>query len=526
MILLGMLIEDTHVIKDETIEEEQVEELSELMKDSAGPASGSRNHKTRIIAITSGKGGVGKTNFAVNMAIAYAQLGKKVILIDGDLGMANVNVLLNVVPTYNLMHVINKKKTMKEIIMDTEFGIKFIAGANGFSKIANLSVEELDYFAKQFASLGNADIIIIDTGAGIANNVLQFVAAADENGKVEDGKIKVSPTGIIRLDGVYEADPDADPTWGVYNKLFLAQWMDLETGDILDEPLVTIFSVNHFIDAPVVTQKLDETNNYTLTWNPVAGATEYSVFCMLSDKTFSFEGTTTDTTMSVTEFQSEIDTVSILSSFTIDDTGAILGMNYSIHSDVDHGYKYVVVAKTDAGISGISNIVDPADIAGTIPYTTVSGKPTYDIMSVNDAPLYTYVTMADDTDKLMMINYHGAHVYELEDGTVHVSTKFLNTDLACIFDITGVDFATFTGNKDIILAKHRSGSTGEVRLKFVNKYVRFENPDYVPVNQFAGMSASEGFDAQSNTIVVDSKMNQQDGGEIPPSLPPDTEVPF
>ena len=151
--------------------EEQLNELKEMMKNE---------HKTRIIAITSGKGGVGKSNFAVNMAIAYAQLGKKVILIDGDLGMANVNVLLNIVPQYNLMHVINKKKSMKEIIMDTEFGIKFIAGANGFSKIANLSVEELEYFAKQFSSLGNADLIIIDTGAGIANNVLQFVAAADE----------------------------------------------------------------------------------------------------------------------------------------------------------------------------------------------------------------------------------------------------------------------------------------------------------------------------------------------------------
>lgn len=162
--------------------EEQLNELKELMKDENVSVSHSskNDHKTRIIAITSGKGGVGKSNFAVNMAIAYAQLGKKVILIDGDLGMANVNVLLNIVPQYNLMHVINKKKTMKEIINDTEFGIKFIAGANGFSKIANLSVEELEYFAKQFSSLGNADIIIIDTGAGIANNVLQFVAAADE----------------------------------------------------------------------------------------------------------------------------------------------------------------------------------------------------------------------------------------------------------------------------------------------------------------------------------------------------------
>ena len=151
--------------------EDQAQELKKMM---------SNNKKTRIIAITSGKGGVGKSNLSVNMAIAYAQQGKKVTLIDGDLGMANVNVLMNVVPQYNLMHVINKQKTMQEIINDTEFGIKFIAGANGFSKIANLTVDELDYFAKQFSMLGNSDIIIIDTGAGIANNVLQFVAAADE----------------------------------------------------------------------------------------------------------------------------------------------------------------------------------------------------------------------------------------------------------------------------------------------------------------------------------------------------------
>ena len=133
-----------------------------------------------IVSTFCKKGGVGKTNIAVNMAIAYAEIGKRVILIDGDMGMANVNVLLNIVPRYNLMQVINHQKKMSEIILDTEFGIKFIAGANGFSKIANLSREELEYFTKEFASLANADIIIIDTGAGIANNVLQFVAAADE----------------------------------------------------------------------------------------------------------------------------------------------------------------------------------------------------------------------------------------------------------------------------------------------------------------------------------------------------------
>ena len=88
--------------------EDQAQELKKMMK-----------AKTRIIAITSGKGGVGKSNLSVNMAIAYAQQGKKVTLIDGDLGMANVNVLMNIVPQYNLMHVINKQKTMQEIINDT-----------------------------------------------------------------------------------------------------------------------------------------------------------------------------------------------------------------------------------------------------------------------------------------------------------------------------------------------------------------------------------------------------------------------
>jgi len=152
---------------------DQAAELKILMKDYA-------NHKTRIIAITSGKGGVGKTNIAVNMAIAYANTGKKVLLIDGDLGMANVNVLLNIVPKYNLLHVVTQQKKMADIITDTEFGIKFIAGANGFSRIANLTENELGYFTEEFSTISNFDIIIIDTGAGISNNVLQFVAAADE----------------------------------------------------------------------------------------------------------------------------------------------------------------------------------------------------------------------------------------------------------------------------------------------------------------------------------------------------------
>lgn len=223
--------------------EEQAKELRVLMGN--GKSKNSSEHNTRIIAITSGKGGVGKTNIAVNLAIAYAQIGKKVILIDGDLGMANVNVLLNVVPQYNLMQVINHQKTMKEIILDTECGIKFIAGANGFSRIANLSKEELDYFAKEFSSLSNADIIIIDTGAGIANNVLQFVAAADEVYVVTTPE----PTAITDAYGIIKIITTELFDHQINIKLLVNRVHSAEEGKRISDRIITI--VGQFLNYKV-----------------------------------------------------------------------------------------------------------------------------------------------------------------------------------------------------------------------------------------------------------------------------------
>ena len=169
--------------------EDQAEELRALMNnkikaEDVPPAPQEigvrKNGKTRIITITSGKGGVGKTNVATNMAIAYGQMGKRVILIDADLGLANVNVMMNLIPQYNLYHVIRKQKKMSEIILETEYGIRLIAGASGFSKIANMNEEERYSFISEMYTLSDADIIIIDTSAGVSKNVLGFVAAADE----------------------------------------------------------------------------------------------------------------------------------------------------------------------------------------------------------------------------------------------------------------------------------------------------------------------------------------------------------
>jgi flagellar biosynthesis protein FlhG len=162
---------------------DQAEKLREIMRNknpSPQSTSSSPQKASRIISVSSGKGGVGKTNIAINLALAYANLGKKVIVLDADLGLANVNVVLGVIPRYNLYHLIRQQKKMRDIILDTTYGIQIVAGASGFSKIANLSEDERRVFIEELQELSTADIIIIDTSAGVSNNVLTFVAASDD----------------------------------------------------------------------------------------------------------------------------------------------------------------------------------------------------------------------------------------------------------------------------------------------------------------------------------------------------------
>lgn len=161
---------------------DQAQKLREIMKGKPEKQGdpGNKKKNTRVIAVSSGKGGVGKTNLAINLALAYAQLGKKVIVMDADLGLANVNVVLGIIPRYNLYHLIRKQKKMSEIIQDTSYGIQIVAGASGFSKIANLSADERDGIITELSALSQADVLIVDTGAGVSNNVLSFIASADD----------------------------------------------------------------------------------------------------------------------------------------------------------------------------------------------------------------------------------------------------------------------------------------------------------------------------------------------------------
>lgn len=142
--------------------------------------------KTRIksckfVTITSGKGGVGKTSFIINYAISLSKLGKKVVLFDADLGMANVDVLLKTTTRFNIIDVIEGQKGMNEVISEAPGGISIIAGGSGMQKLASLTQAQYNRITSGFSYLeSHFDYVLIDTGAGLSKNVTNFVLSSDE----------------------------------------------------------------------------------------------------------------------------------------------------------------------------------------------------------------------------------------------------------------------------------------------------------------------------------------------------------
>ncbi len=135
----------------------------------------------KVIALTSGKGGVGKTNLVGNMAAVLQNSGKRVVIVDADVGLANIDIIFNIHSKYDISHVVSGEKKLSEIMIETEHGIKIVPGGSGFSHLTQLAEGEKLNLLSEFETLQNqADIIFVDTGAGISSNVLYFNAAADE----------------------------------------------------------------------------------------------------------------------------------------------------------------------------------------------------------------------------------------------------------------------------------------------------------------------------------------------------------
>ena len=135
----------------------------------------------RVIAVTSGKGGVGKTNISVNLAASLSLAGQRVMLMDADLGLANVDVLLGLEPHFNLQHVISGEKSLDEIIVEGPLGIHVVPASSGVERMAELTSVEHASLISAFSELEQPiDVLIVDTAAGIADGVVSFAKACQE----------------------------------------------------------------------------------------------------------------------------------------------------------------------------------------------------------------------------------------------------------------------------------------------------------------------------------------------------------
>jgi flagellar biosynthesis protein FlhG len=153
-------------------------------KSAPAGSSGARASGRRdpiVISITSGKGGVGKTNIAANLAYILAKMKMRILMLDADCGLANIDLILGLTPSYNLHHVLKGEKTLRETIIDGPGGIKILPASSGIQEMATLSMEQKLFLQDEFKALQSPpDILLIDTSAGISENVMYFNMVATQ----------------------------------------------------------------------------------------------------------------------------------------------------------------------------------------------------------------------------------------------------------------------------------------------------------------------------------------------------------
>lgn len=221
---------------------------------TAGVKRAAQPGPVQVIAVTGGKGGVGKTSVAVNLATALASTGRRVMLLDGDLGLANVDVFLGLSPRATMAHVLSGERSLDEIILESQYGVQVVPGASGVAELANLSAAAHLNLVQAFSSLSNrVDTLIVDTSAGIAHSVVQFTQAAqhvllvvcDEPASMTDAyaliKVMSRNHGVSKFHVVANMTGAPGEGEGLYQKLcrVTGRFLDVTleyVGEIPDDP--------------------------------------------------------------------------------------------------------------------------------------------------------------------------------------------------------------------------------------------------------------------------------------------------
>lgn len=173
---------------------DQAEKLRQIVNDLRVKRDKDEKRTAKVIAVTSGKGGVGKTSFTINFAICLSNMGYRVVIIDGDIGLSNVDLMLGITPRYDLSYFISNQKDFNEIAVEGPNGIRFVSGGSGLRELTDFSGWKIDQLLSKVKKLDEeADIILIDTGAGVSDNVMKMILAADETILI----ITPEPTSIM-----------------------------------------------------------------------------------------------------------------------------------------------------------------------------------------------------------------------------------------------------------------------------------------------------------------------------------------
>lgn len=164
--------------------QDQAQKLREMKESKTPPAAAEIDKETagpRLIAITSGKGGVGKSNIAINLSIALTRFGNRVMVFDADFGLANIDLLLGLTPKYNLRHVLAGKRAVEEVLLTGPSGIRILPSSTGGKKVKDIPAKKKREIVSQIRAMDDvANLVFIDTGAGISDNIVDFLILADE----------------------------------------------------------------------------------------------------------------------------------------------------------------------------------------------------------------------------------------------------------------------------------------------------------------------------------------------------------